>query len=157
MNAKMNAKIIWIFEQFHFRSKAEATEAFKEIGFFESEETEDGEVSLKQSFFKWDKLCPLFLSCIPLDRSQFAKSILMKDHQFIMQVFRWKISLFRNGIETLDLLEFVYLGSCIHSGPSDIFTSSGILRSGRRRCANAFIVTTFGCIFGCTISGQLSC
>lgn len=55
-------------------------------GFFESEETEDGEVALKQSHFKFDKLCPLFVSCIPIDRGQFAKSVLMKDHQFIMQV-----------------------------------------------------------------------
>lgn len=67
------------------RSKAEAIESFKEIGFIESEETEDGEVSLVQSQFKWDKLCPLFLSCIPLDRSLFAKSVLMREHQFIMQ------------------------------------------------------------------------
>lgn len=56
------------------------------IGFIESDETDEGEVSLKQCHFKWDKLCPLFLSCIPSDRSQFAKSNVMRDSQFIMQV-----------------------------------------------------------------------
>lgn len=152
---KWMRQIIWILKKKkRLRSKDEATEAFKEIGFFESEETEDGEVSLKQSFFKWDKLCPLFLSCIPLDRSQFAKSILMKDRQFIMQVFCWKIAFFSKWNW---YLWFACLGSCIHSGPSDICTSFGILRSGRRRCANTLIVTTFGCLFGCIISSQLSC
>lgn len=77
--------IDFLFSQL-FRSKAEAIESFKENGFIESEEMEDGEVPLKQCHFKWDKLCPLFLSCIPLDRSRFAKSVLMREHQFIMQV-----------------------------------------------------------------------
>lgn len=72
----------------HSRSKVDAMKSLRQIGFSESEETDDGEVALKQSHFKWDKLCPLFLSCIPMDRSQFAKSILMKDNQFIMQVRR---------------------------------------------------------------------
>lgn len=74
-----------------FRSKAEATESFKNTGFIELEETDDGEVALKQCHFKWDKLCPLFLSCIPLDRSQFAKSVLMKEQQFIMQVAQYLV------------------------------------------------------------------
>lgn len=74
-----------------FRSKAEAIESFRKNGFFESEETEDGESALKECQFKWDKLCPLFLSCIPMDRSRFAKSILMKGNQFIMQVKLEKI------------------------------------------------------------------
>lgn len=69
-----------------FRSKALAIKAFKQIGLIESPETDDGEVGLQQRHFKWDKLCPLFVSCIPLDRSQFAKSTLIKNHQFIMQV-----------------------------------------------------------------------
>lgn len=70
------------------RSKSEAIDSFKKIGFVESMDTDDGEEPLKQSHFKFDKLCPLFLSCIPLDRSQFAKSHLMQDNQFIMQVKR---------------------------------------------------------------------
>lgn len=70
----------------HSRSKVDAIDSFRKNGFIESEETEDGEVPLKQCYFKFDKLCPLFVSCIPMDRSQFAKSVLMKEHQFIMQV-----------------------------------------------------------------------
>lgn len=70
------------------RTKAEAVESFHKNGFIDSEETDDGEVALKQCHFKWDKLCPLFLSCIPLDRSLFAKSQLMKENQFIMQVIK---------------------------------------------------------------------
>lgn len=68
------------------RSKTDAIESFKKFGFIESMDTDDGEEPLDKSHFKWDKLCPLFLSCIPLDRSQFAKSQLMQDNQFIMQV-----------------------------------------------------------------------
>lgn len=81
--------MFFFLEQIHriSRSKAEAIESLKKIGFIESDETEDGEVPLKQCYFKWDKLCPLFLSCIPLDRSQFAQSGLMRKQQFIMQVF----------------------------------------------------------------------
>ncbi|XP_031633541.1 uncharacterized protein LOC116347169 [Contarinia nasturtii] len=74
----------WI-NPFKLPTKAEAIESFRKIGFLESEEAENGEVPLKQLYFKFDKLCPLFLSCIPLDRSEFAKSVLMKENLFIMQ------------------------------------------------------------------------
>lgn len=70
------------------RTKSEARDRLVANGFIESQETEDGEVPLQQNHFKWDKICPLFLSCIPLDRSHFAKTSLMMDNQFIMQVRR---------------------------------------------------------------------
>lgn len=73
------------------RSKNHACESLIENGFLESTETDEGQVALRQNHFKWDKVCPLFLSCIPSDRSQFAKSSMMKEHQFIMQV-NWLIS-----------------------------------------------------------------
>lgn len=50
------------------------------------EEVEQGEVGLKTHHFKWDKVCPLFISCIPPDRGLFAQGDLVKKHQFILQV-----------------------------------------------------------------------
>lgn len=70
---------------FVHRTKTEARARLIANGFIESQETEEGEVSLHQNHFKWDKICPLFVSCIPLDRSDFAKTSLMMDSQFIMQ------------------------------------------------------------------------
>lgn len=68
-----------------FRTKTEARARLIANGFIESQETDEGEVPLQQNHFKWDKICPLFVSCIPLDRSDFAKTTLMRDNQFIMQ------------------------------------------------------------------------
>lgn len=69
-----------------FRStKEEAKECLVASGLLESEETEDGEQPLAFNHFKWDKTCLLFMSCIPQDRSHFAKSKLIKNNEFIMQ------------------------------------------------------------------------
>lgn len=98
----MRPKFFSLTKFSNFRSKIEAIELFRKNGFIESEETDDGEVRLKQYHFKFDKLCPLFVSCIPMDRSQFAKSVLMKDNQFIMQVgnLAWLYSKFyMNSLE----------------------------------------------------------
>lgn len=54
-------------------------------GFIESFEQESGEVPLQKYYYKWDKLCPLFMSCIPEDRGRFAQTELIRDSQFIMQ------------------------------------------------------------------------
>lgn len=54
-------------------------------GFMESIEMETGESALKQNHFKWDKLCPLFLSCIPEERGIFAQTDLIRENQFVMQ------------------------------------------------------------------------
>uniref|UniRef100_A0A1I8NPD8 Uncharacterized protein n=1 Tax=Stomoxys calcitrans TaxID=35570 RepID=A0A1I8NPD8_STOCA len=45
----------------------------------------DSDQELNKSQFKWDTVCPLFLSCIPLDRNEFAKSELVQGNLFIIQ------------------------------------------------------------------------
>lgn len=42
-------------------------------------------MALQKNYYKWDKVCPLFMSCIPDDRGHFAQTELIRDHQFIMQ------------------------------------------------------------------------
>lgn len=46
----------------------------------------DDEQPLLEQHCKWDNICPLVISCIPKDRSEFTKSVLMTKHYFIMQV-----------------------------------------------------------------------
>lgn len=67
-------------------TKDDATQCMLLHGFNESEETETGESPLKLNHFKWDKMCTLFLSCIPEDRGRFAQTDLIKQNKFIMQV-----------------------------------------------------------------------
>lgn len=68
-----------------FRTKSGAKECMLAHGFLESIEMETGESPLKQNHFKWDKLCPLFLSCIPEERGLFAQTDLIRENQFVMQ------------------------------------------------------------------------
>lgn len=76
---------------FAFRTKNDSRERLLSNGLIESEEVERGEVALKLHHFKWDKVCPLFLSCIPPDRGIFAQGDLVKKQKFIMQVIDVKI------------------------------------------------------------------
>lgn len=67
------------------RTKQSASELFATNGFSESQDNELGEVALAKYAFKWDKLCPFFVSCFPADRSEFSKSTMITSHQLIMQ------------------------------------------------------------------------
>lgn len=40
---------------------------------------------LKRNQFRWDKLCPRFISCFPHDRSNFAGSEMIQRHELILQ------------------------------------------------------------------------
>lgn len=71
---------------FLLRTKDESRNLLSSNGLIESEEVEVGEVALKLHHFKWDKVCPLFLSCIPPDRGLFAQSDLVRKQNFIMLV-----------------------------------------------------------------------
>lgn len=61
-------------------------ELFGANGFVESPDNEHGEVALASSYFKWDKLCPFFVTCFPCDRSAFSKSTMITCNQLILQV-----------------------------------------------------------------------
>ncbi|XP_055856969.1 uncharacterized protein LOC129919895 isoform X2 [Episyrphus balteatus] len=43
------------------------------------------EQPLKENQYKWDRICPLFLSILPLDRSAFAQTDFIRNHFLIMQ------------------------------------------------------------------------
>ncbi|XP_065361983.1 uncharacterized protein LOC135955560 [Calliphora vicina] len=70
----------WI-NPFLIRDKEAAECLLLKYGFVPSE----SESGLQTAEFKWDNICPLFLSCIPVDRSDFTKSDLVVKHYFIMQ------------------------------------------------------------------------
>ncbi|KAM7356317.1 putative methyltransferase NSUN7 [Cochliomyia hominivorax] len=71
----------WI-NPFLIRNKDTAEKLFYKYGFTSNESVT---ASLKTSQFKWDTICPLFLSCIPTDRSEFTKSDLVVKNYFIIQ------------------------------------------------------------------------
>lgn len=65
-------------------SKTEADKLLKEMGF--TVHGPDDEQPLLEQHCKWDNICPLVISVIPRNRSEFTKSELMSKHYFIMQV-----------------------------------------------------------------------
>lgn len=68
------------------RSKANADECFVSHGFLEARDIESGETVLQRFHYKWDKVCPMFVSCVPEDRGQFSETELVRNDKFIMQV-----------------------------------------------------------------------
>ncbi|XP_016966695.1 uncharacterized protein LOC108035539 [Drosophila biarmipes] len=72
----------WI-NPFLVRNKEEADKILTEMGF--TVHGPDDEEQLMVQHCKWDNICPLVISCIPKDRSEFTKSVLMTKHYFIMQ------------------------------------------------------------------------
>lgn len=74
-----------------FRDKFAAIEILEQMGMEEVPLDEDGaEQPLQENQYRWDKVCPLFMSCIPRDRGEFAQSEIVKNNYFIMQV--WEIT-----------------------------------------------------------------
>ncbi|KAH8240099.1 hypothetical protein KR032_011201 [Drosophila birchii] len=72
----------WI-NPFLVRNKEEADKILTDMGF--TVHGPDDEQPLLEQHCKWDNICPLVISCIPKDRSEFTKSVLMTKHYFIMQ------------------------------------------------------------------------
>lgn len=63
-----------------------AVKQLQELGFQEVEESDSmTEMPLKSNSYKWDKLCPLFMSCLPANRSEFARSEFVRNNNFILQ------------------------------------------------------------------------
>lgn len=97
-------------------------ESLNAHGMTQSIETDEGQLRLKRNVFKCDK-CPLFLSRIAEDRSQFAKSSLVKDHQFIIQVNFLKVlndcsNVFISFIQKCNLLTHSHLDRAFTLGPA---------------------------------------
>lgn len=40
---------------------------------------------LQSLHYKWDKVCPLFIGCVPADRGRFSRTELVRDDHFVMQ------------------------------------------------------------------------
>ncbi|KAH8395209.1 hypothetical protein KR222_002383 [Zaprionus bogoriensis] len=72
----------WI-NPFLVRNKAEADRILTDMGF--TVHGPDDEKPLLEQHCKWDNICPLVISVIPRNRSEFTKSTLMTKHLFIMQ------------------------------------------------------------------------
>ncbi|XP_034110941.1 uncharacterized protein LOC117572318 [Drosophila albomicans] len=72
----------WI-NPFLVRNKMEADKILTEMGY--TVHGPDDEQPLLEQHCKWDNICPLVISVIPKDRSEFTKSVLMTKHMFIMQ------------------------------------------------------------------------
>ncbi|XP_034483308.1 uncharacterized protein LOC117788608 [Drosophila innubila] len=72
----------WI-NPFLVRNKIEADKILTEMGY--TVHGPDDEQPLLEQHCKWDNICPLVISVIPKDRSEFTKSVLMTKHLFIMQ------------------------------------------------------------------------
>ncbi|KAH8366216.1 hypothetical protein KR093_010197 [Drosophila rubida] len=72
----------WI-NPFLVRNKQEADKILTEMGY--TVHGPDDEQPLLEQHCKWDNICPLVISVIPKDRSEFTKSVLMTKHMFIMQ------------------------------------------------------------------------
>ncbi|XP_043866225.1 uncharacterized protein LOC6586633 [Drosophila mojavensis] len=72
----------WI-NPFLLRNKAEANKILIEMGF--TVHGPDDDQPLLEQHCKWDNICPLVISIIPKNRSEFTKSKLMTEHYFIMQ------------------------------------------------------------------------
>ncbi|XP_037820397.1 uncharacterized protein LOC119609621 [Lucilia sericata] len=79
--AAINPVVTGWINPFLIRDKDAAERLLLKYGFVLSE----NETELQTAQFKWDNVCPLFLSCIPVDRSEFTKSDLVVKHYFIMQ------------------------------------------------------------------------
>ncbi|XP_032290915.1 uncharacterized protein [Drosophila virilis] len=72
----------WI-NPFLLRNKSEANKILMEMGY--TVHGPEDEQPLLEQHCKWDNICPLVISIIPKDRSEFTKSRLMTKHYFIMQ------------------------------------------------------------------------
>jgi len=68
------------------------------MGFSETFEDENASDPLHLNEYKWDKICPQFLSCIPSDRTLFAQSDFIKANYFIMQVRKFYSFFYFNNI-----------------------------------------------------------
>ncbi|XP_073836278.1 uncharacterized protein isoform X3 [Musca autumnalis] len=73
----------WI-NPFLVRDKESAEHLFIDNGFMVIESDQE----LSNATVKWDNVCPLFVSCIPMDRNAFATSELVTKNFFIIQISR---------------------------------------------------------------------
>lgn len=76
-----------VFRYVFFSSKCEANEELSNLDLSELEDCDEGEVPLKENQFKWDKICPLFLSSE--GTSNMAKMI--EEDRFVLTVSHWPI------------------------------------------------------------------
>ncbi|GAB0093934.1 Ubiquitin-protein ligase E3A, N-terminal zinc-binding domain [Sergentomyia squamirostris] len=75
----------WI-NPFKFSKKEDALMYLRERGFTETPITANGkyeDLSLNQ--FKWDRVCPFYMQCLPTNRGLLAQTPFIKDFMFILQ------------------------------------------------------------------------
>ncbi|XP_055694802.1 uncharacterized protein LOC129796701 isoform X2 [Lutzomyia longipalpis] len=75
----------WI-NPFKFPKKDNAVTYLGERGFGETPTTADGKYeALSLNQFKWDRVCPFYMQCLPENRGLLAQTPLIKDFMFILQ------------------------------------------------------------------------
>lgn len=90
------------------RDKEQAIQSLNQIGLTESPFPKDKyekPVAIKRNQFRFDKLCPQFLSCFPYDRSKFTRIEMIQRHELILQDKTFSIgpAVFSHLLEYLEL------------------------------------------------------
>lgn len=67
------------------RTSKLARKNLESYGFIETPDNDEFIRPLQINYYKFDKICPQFLTCIPMDRGIFAQCNLIKNYNFIMQ------------------------------------------------------------------------
>lgn len=91
-----------------YRDKEQAIHALNAIGLIESPFPTDRHLkpcALTRNQFRFDKLCPQFLSCFPYDRSKFTRIDMIQKHELILQDKTFSIgpAVFSQLLEYLEL------------------------------------------------------
>nr|XP_036216388.1 uncharacterized protein LOC106617935 [Bactrocera oleae] len=82
-NAASNTMVTGWINPFLLRDKTSADEFLHECGYILQES--DNMYILDTNHYRWDNVCPLFVSCVPQDKGAFTKSKLVTQHYFIIQ------------------------------------------------------------------------
>ncbi|XP_053954013.1 uncharacterized protein LOC128860477 [Anastrepha ludens] len=82
-NAASNTMVTGWINPFLLRDKTSADKFLLDYGYI-LQENENGQV-LETNHYRWDNICPLFISCVPQDKGEFTKSKLVTNHYFIIQ------------------------------------------------------------------------
>lgn len=92
----------------HYRDKEQAIQSLNQIGLIEApfpQDKHEKPSAIKRNQFRFDKLCPQFISCFPYDRSKFTRINMIQKHELILQdkTFSTGPAVFSQLLEYLEL------------------------------------------------------
>ncbi|XP_039966403.1 uncharacterized protein LOC120778596 [Bactrocera tryoni] len=82
-NAASNTMVTGWINPFLLRDKTSADKFLHECGYILQED--DNTHILDTNHYRWDNVCPLFVSCVPQDKGEFTKSKIVTQHYFVIQ------------------------------------------------------------------------